>query len=104
MTLDLADKAGGLTRKGKLPAFAWPGGYPLIYITRGGDVLCAECATTDYFEWLYAIPSGEQWQYDPPIAVDVHWEGPAYYCASCGKQIESAYGDPWAEEESEQGQ
>jgi hypothetical protein len=30
-----------------LPAFAWPGGYALDYITPAGDELCAVCATAD---------------------------------------------------------
>lgn len=30
------------------PFFAWPGGYPMEYVTDGGDVLCAECARATY--------------------------------------------------------
>lgn len=30
--------------KGDLPAYAWPGGYPVTYITADGGELCAACA------------------------------------------------------------
>lgn len=33
------------TSDNKLPAYAWPGGYPIIYIDRDCSVLCADCAT-----------------------------------------------------------
>jgi hypothetical protein len=67
---------------GSLAAFAWPGGYPLYYVTVNGDTICPECANrdTDY---------GQR-----PIARDVHWEGEPIACDDCGKDIESAYGDP----------
>jgi hypothetical protein len=29
---------------GKLDAYAWPGGYPIYYLDRRGDVLCPKCA------------------------------------------------------------
>lgn len=29
----------------ELPAFAWPGGYDIAYLTVGGDDLCGACAT-----------------------------------------------------------
>jgi hypothetical protein len=66
---------------GTLAAYTSLGGYPLIYVTRDGEIVCAEHAeTTD--------------DSDPVVAVDVHWEGEPYACVDCGKQIESAYGDP----------
>ena len=29
---------------GKLPAYAWPGGYPIIYIAGDGGIFCPACA------------------------------------------------------------
>ena len=69
--------------QGKLPAFAWPGGYPVIYITRDGDVICPDCANDDSVN-----------QDQAPIAFDVFYEGSPQACADCGTPIESAYGDP----------
>jgi hypothetical protein len=63
---------------GKLPAFAWPGGYPIIYLTEDGDVLCPECANIDSADLKY---------------YNVYLEGPIEYCYDCGKEIEGAYGD-----------
>lgn len=92
--LELLSRTGGLLRSGSLPAFAWPGGYTLVYLTSDNESLCAQCAGNDYMEWLYSIDSGTQWQYDPPVMVFVFYEGPDDYCANCNNAIESAYGDP----------
>jgi hypothetical protein len=60
----------------ELPAFAWPGGYPIVYLTRRGECLCPECAGQEH-----DIPRG-----------DVHWEGEPLTCDECGADVESAYG------------
>jgi hypothetical protein len=77
------------TNGGKLPAYAWPGFYPIIYYSAEGYVFCPGCA--------------DQEDAEPPITVyDVHWEGPPEYCDGCGKELESAYGDPDADEDEEE--
>jgi hypothetical protein len=76
---------------GKFPAYAWPGGYPIIYVTTDGSVLCADCATEDMAEG------------DGTLSVagaDVHYEGPSEFCADCNVEIESAYGDPTEKSEA----
>ena len=85
---------------GNLPAYAWPGGYPIYYVTADCGVLCAgpECANgpesraakVDY-------PDDKQWRV---VAADVHWEGEPLICDHCGDEIESAYGVPDQEEAS----
>lgn len=73
---------------GKLPAFSSVGCCTIEYITKAGDVLCAECAS------------------DPDngaIDCDVYYEGPTEYCAECNKEIESSYGDPDADEPASRG-
>jgi hypothetical protein len=50
---------------GELPAFAWPGGYAMFYLTRGGDTLCAVCATADLKTELAGEGSTND---DPPVA------------------------------------
>lgn len=71
-----------------LPAFAWPGGYPLLWITNldrpDCATLCVECAEDarrNDSEVVSLIP-------------DIHWEGPPEFCDGCGAEIPSAYGDP----------
>lgn len=73
---------------GSLAAYAWPGGYPIVWYasldgrTTDADPLCAECATN-------AKDRGEL-----VTGCDVYWEGPSEFCAHCGAEIPSAYGDP----------
>ena len=69
---------------GKFIAYVWPGGYPVIYVDRGGDVMCADCARTTLRDYP------ETW----PVIAGVHWEGPPEYCSDCGITIASAYGNP----------
>lgn len=73
-----------------LPAFAWPGGYTMKYVTDGGDVLCADCAT----EAILDIDCD-----DPPTAYDAYYEGPTLYCDGCNHRLVASYGDPDASDE-----
>lgn len=70
---------------GKLPAYTSFGCYPLVYLSRKGDVLCATCAdaTTRDVDCD-----------DPVVDGGVHWEGEPHTCDCCGEEIESAYGPP----------
>lgn len=64
-----------------LPRFSLIGSYPLVYLTARDQVRCAEHAS-------------------PDDRVEVHIEGPPLECEEdgCEAEIESAYGDPYAEE------
>lgn len=78
--------------KGKLPSFAWPGGYPIIYLTQENDILCPSCANdVDPYD-------PDTFDMDKPVACDCYWEGPHIQCDGCNGTIESAYGDPYADE------
>lgn len=66
---------------GELPAYAWPGGYPMIYYTADGLTICPRCAN-------------DPDKGDEPIAGDIYWEGPPIACEDAGEMMESAYGDP----------
>jgi hypothetical protein len=68
---------------GQLPAYAWPGGYPLFYLDNHGSVLCADCAT-DTLDDEYSAEL---------VACDINYEEPLMYCDQCDKHIEPAYGD-----------
>lgn len=66
--------------KGELPAFAWPGGYPLFYLDNEDNVLCPHCANKPGYN-------------SDPVAYDISWEDPNLICDDCGKRIESAYAE-----------
>lgn len=68
---------------GKLPAYAWPGGYPVLYLDRDGCVLCPDCANA-------------QPRDDSSSAVTdwfIHYEGSSMICDECGATVDSAYGE-----------
>lgn len=91
----------------QLPAFAWPGGYPLAYLVRTAvrfrsgrlvrideRLACPHCAR---------LVSGQRYGMEPSdtlesIRPDVYWEGPPLECElqfeGCAEHIESAYGEP----------
>ncbi len=75
---------------GSVTAFAWPGGYPMYYVTRDGLTICPQCAGDD-----------EKNDSDPVVGGDVFWEGPPMWCDDCGREMESAYGDPDNDSEDE---
>lgn len=83
-----------------LPAYAWPGGYPIIYLTPGNDVVCPDCANGENdAEFNNPDPDyagDQQWEIS---ALEVYYEGPPEMCCHCYKEIASAYGDPNALDE-----
>lgn len=78
---------------GKFPAFAWPGGYPIIYLTVDGAVFCPACVNGENGSEVGnpEVDDDKQWTID---GHDCYWEGPVMHCDHCGDEIESAYGDP----------
>jgi hypothetical protein len=56
------------------------GGYPILYLTKKNEALCADCANDHDCEL------GE------PVAMDIFYEGDAIACDCCETEIESAYG------------
>jgi len=71
---------------GTLPAFAWPGGYPIFYLMADGECLCSKCANK---EGATVDHEDKEWRI---AAQDIHWEGDPIQCAHCNRDIESAYG------------
>ncbi len=68
-----------------LPAFAWPGGYPIVYLDGGNMPLCAACASECCGSEVLCMR---------PTAFFVHFEGAPEQCSECYCEIESAYGEP----------
>jgi len=66
---------------GKLPTFTLLGSYPLLYLDRYNNPMCADCANDPLTE-------------PPAVMGGVFYEGAAHNCEVCNIEIESAYGDP----------
>lgn len=77
-----------LNENGNRDTFAWPGGYPIYYLAKDCEPICANCANKE--EFLIADTDDKQWYI---VAQKINWEDTSLQCAHCNKQIESAYGD-----------
>lgn len=77
--------------QGKLDAFAWPGGYPIVYYNADDAEMCPACANGENGSEASETSDDKQWRL---VACDVYWEGPPLQCSHCNEDIESAYGDP----------
>lgn len=64
---------------GKLPSYAWSGGYPFVYYDKVGNVLCPSCANKEVD------------QSQEVIAADINYEDVELFCDDCSKRIEAAY-------------
>ena len=83
-----------IEENGKVPAYAWPGGYGILYYTDDGGTLCPDCVNANLD--LCKDKDDPQWHV---FAWDIYYEGPSLYCDNCGKELESEYGDPEEEKE-----
>jgi len=61
--------------------YAWPGGYPLYYLTESCEVLCAAHADVE-----------SEYADETIIGADINWEDPDLQCAH-NHHIESAYAE-----------
>ena len=68
---------------GKLPAYAFPGGYPLYYLDKQASILCADCASTN----------DEDYPECPLVGCDINYEDKDLYCYECNARIEAAYAE-----------
>lgn len=78
---NLEDQIMNIPSIGNRESYAWPGGYPLFYISKQNNICCPECANREVD------------QSDEIIAMDINYEDDDLYCDDCGKKIESAYGN-----------
>lgn len=74
-----------LHHDGRLPLYAWPGGYPIFYVDSHNSVICPTCANNDSSLQL--------------VDYDANYEDGMLYCEKCSTQIEAAY---LADEESDE--
>lgn len=81
---------------GKLPAYAWPGGYQMFYLMSDGEVMCPDCANGENGSHARTEDGPDDAPHDgwKIVAGDIHWEGPPEICCHCNAEIPSSYGDP----------
>jgi len=75
---------------GSLSSYAWPGGYPILYLMADGYTLCPDCANGGNGSIANEDDEDPQWRIE---AYYIYYEGPVEDCAHCGKLTPSAYGD-----------
>ncbi len=70
--------------------YAWPGGYPMFFLTSDGEALSFAAAKSQRRNVLAAIAGGysDGWRV---VGVGVNWEAADLTCAHTGEAIESAY-------------
>jgi hypothetical protein len=76
--------------------YAWPGGYPMFFLTSDGEALSYAAVKQERRNILEAIrdKSNNGWRV---VAVDINWEDPDLYCSHTSERIESAYADDESE-------
>ena len=77
---------------GMLPAYAWPGGYPIRYLTADSGELCPDCANGENGSEASALEGTEGGWFI--IGHFVAWEGEPSTCDHCETMMETAYGNP----------
>lgn len=72
--------------------YAWPGGYPLFFVTSDGGCLHVKCAEENKDSIVDSIEGDHHdgWLVE---AQDINWEDPDLFCDHCGERIESAYAE-----------
>lgn len=71
------------------PAYAWPGGYPLYYVTEDSGVLCPKCAN-EHLQLTLDGDGDAGWKI---VAQVINYEDPELHCDHCNVRIESAYAE-----------
>lgn len=87
-SFDIADYQ---MENGQLQSYAWPGGYPLFYLTADEGCLCPSCVNENLKRILECdeeCPDDDQWRI---VGVEINYENENLPCDHCGKNIESAY-------------
>ncbi len=78
---------------------AWPGGYPMFFITNDGAALSFESVRKEFRNVIDSIKNqrSDGWRV---CAVEINYEDANLYCDHSGKRIESAYAEDEAEKEN----
>ena len=78
---------------GKLSTYAFPGGYPILYLDRQDGVMCPSCANkaeADAREEKEEASEFTMYADAVPVTAGINYETPTS-CDECGGDIEAAY-------------
>lgn len=78
---------------GKLMSYAFPGGYPIFYVTKDSGILCPDCVNANLGQCLGETEGGSEYKQWQLAGYDINYEDNSLYCDHCNKKIESAYGE-----------
>ena len=69
---------------------AWPGGYPIFYLTDDGECMCPQCVKDNLEQIKESTESQAQdgWQI---VGHDINYEDQEMYCCNCYEKIDPAY-------------
>ena len=72
--------------------YAWPGGYPVYFVTSDGGVLAHSTVKAEFLNIVSAVRDrrNDGWRV---VAADINWEDTNLVDDHTGELIESAYGD-----------
>ena len=73
--------------------YAWPGGYPVYFLTADGAALSWRAAREERRNILTALRDRDNTGGWRVIGLEVNWEDPALYCEHTGERIPSAYAE-----------
>jgi len=69
-------------------AYAFPGGYPLYYITKDDGILCPACCNKN----ISRCAGGDDDQF-LIVGCEINYEDKCLTCDECSQPIEAAYGE-----------
>lgn len=82
--------------------FAWPGGYPLYFITaHDSTVLCFNTVKNNYALVSEAVRTQDRQSGWCVCAVDINWEDMHMVCEDTGEDIPCAYPSDDTDEDTE---
>lgn len=73
--------------------YAWPGGYPLYFITADGAALDFQAATDESAQIRDAIIADDTAGGWRVMAMEINYEDTGLFCDHSGRKIECAYGE-----------
>jgi hypothetical protein len=73
--------------------YAWPGGYPLYFVTSDGAALSFKAAKAERRQILEALRNNDRSSGWHVCGMDINWENSSLYCDHTNERIESAYAE-----------